>query len=103
MPITTISQEQFANFDRAAGAMSLPIYEEIEWYKDTAGNLLGALVVDKVDKDFCYVVMGRDQNNEFRAIDFEVGAESISEAREKLITSMKQYEASGKPVFPQDE
>lgn len=101
MSINPITERDFAGFPIEREAIASMLYEEREWFRNVAGNILGILIMDKIDKDYCYVVLGLDQNGRFRAIDMEIEAGSEDETRNKLIACMQRYEATGQKVFPQ--
>ncbi|MBK7652058.1 MAG: hypothetical protein IPJ20_16905 [Flammeovirgaceae bacterium] len=45
--------------------------------------------MDKMDRDFVFLILARDEVNHYRAFEVETSVPSISEAREKLIARMK--------------
>ena len=64
--------------------------------------LLGVVVLNGVDQDYGYVVLGRDEHGRFRAIDVMCSYPSIEEARAALRNIMCEIEDIGVTVFPQD-
>ena len=66
-----------------------------------SGVLLGVIVIDRVDSDYGYIVLGRDEHGQFRAIEAAY-SHSIDGAREALYSTMHEILASGASVFPQD-
>lgn len=81
--------------------MAESIGEEVEWYADDAGNIIGIVVRDRIDNDWLYVIMGRDQEGAFRAFKTDVELPTREEARKQLQEAMREIEASGETVFPQ--
>ncbi len=75
--------------------------QEVEWYKDSRENVLGALVLDLVDHDWSWVVLGRDEAGLFRAIDFNVSVPRRNAAREILKARMREHSRGGASEFPQ--
>lgn len=75
--------------------------EEHEWYADQDENVLGIVLNDKIDRDWSYVVLGRDELARFSAIDQDVSLPTADKARAALHTKMLQYSMAGKKVFPQ--
>lgn len=75
--------------------------EEREWYADQDENILGIVALEKIDSDWAYVVLGRNELARFAAIDQDVNLSTADEAREALHKKMLQYSAAGKTVFPQ--
>ena len=74
----------------------------LEHWADRAGVLLGVVVLDGVDHDYGYVVLGRDQHGRFRAIDVVCSHPSIGEARAALQLMVREILETGATVFPQD-
>lgn len=75
--------------------------EEREWYADRDENVLGILVFDKVDADWTYLVLGRDELAKFSAIACEVSISNADQARKDLHHKMEELSASGQKIFPQ--
>jgi hypothetical protein len=73
----------------------------LEHWVEMSGVLLGVIVIDRVDSDYGYVVLGRDEHGQFRAIEAAY-SHSIDGAREALYSTMHEILASGASVFPQD-
>ncbi len=78
-----------------------PIGEEHGWYADDTGSFLGILVRDKIDNDWVYVVLARDEYFQFRAIETECSFSSRDAARIKLQVKMAQLLSSPKRLFSQ--
>lgn len=75
--------------------------EEREWYSDQDENVLGIVLLDKIDHDWSYVVLGRDELARFSAIHQDVSYPTVDKAREALHTQMLEYGLAGETVFPQ--
>jgi hypothetical protein len=75
--------------------------QEREWYSDERENVLGIVLLDKIDHDWGYVVLGRDELARFSAIDQDVSFPSEDKARKRLHDKMLQHNAEGETVFPQ--
>ena len=97
--ILSIPKTEFDEF-KPAVFWAGDIVEEKEWYVDPAETILGILTVDSTDKDWGYVILGRDERGQFRAFDVKVNVETEDEARELLIEKMTQIHDSGETVFP---
>ena len=80
-----------------ATACSIPL----EHWVEGSGVLLGVFVIDRVDGDYGYVVLGSDEHGQFRAIEAAY-SRSIDGAREALCLAMREILGSGASVFPQD-
>lgn len=77
------------------------VSEELGWYKNEDESVIGVLLLDIVDDDFASVVMARDENGAYRAIDVGSSIESKGEALEWLHGAMKWHTGTDKKVFPQ--
>lgn len=76
--------------------------EAIEHRIEQKGVLLGVVVLNHIDKDYGYVVLGRDEHGRFRAIEVKCSHPSIDEARTALQSMMRKILAGGASIFPQD-
>ena len=103
MAIESLTKVQFDAFRPARNLNLLPIGEEAEWFADEARNILGVLVRDRVDDDWGYVILGRDEESRFRAVTLDVSIETRDKAREQLLGAMAEIEQLGATVFPQGE
>jgi hypothetical protein len=74
----------------------------LEHWVEKNGVLLGVVVLSHIDKDYGYVVLGRDGRNRFRAIEAACSYQSIGKARVALQAAMREIAESGVTVFPQD-
>lgn len=84
-------------FDALAGYIRRPeivlFVDEIEWHATSDERLIGLLALDRVDNDFSWVVLGRDERLRFRAIDVNSSLPTLDAARHQLFERMKrQYE-----------
>jgi hypothetical protein len=73
----------------------------IEHWTDQKGVLLGVIVLDRVDRDYAFVVLGRDEKQRFRAIDLDNGFPLVDEARDGLHECMTGILERGATTFPQ--
>jgi hypothetical protein len=74
----------------------------VEHWAEKGGVLLGVIVLNGIDQDYGFVVLGRDEHGRFRAIDVACSHPSIGEARAALLSMMWQILKTGATVFPQD-
>lgn len=77
------------------------VSKELGWYKNEDESVIGVLLLDTIDDDFAAVVMARDENGAYRAIDIESSIESEGEALEWLRGAMKWHTGTDKKIFPQ--
>jgi hypothetical protein len=99
--IIPCSKERFDAFtlwvkDPIASAIAL----ELEWFRDADDIVIGTLFLDS-DTTYNYVVMGRDEIGQFRAIDFGIDYDDRDNARADLLAEMDAKVSSGERIFPQ--
>lgn len=78
-----------------------PITEEVGWFAEETNAFLGVVLRDKIDDDWGYVVLARDQYFTFRAIDVESSLPSRDMARRALQQKIVQLLRAPQRVFPQ--
>lgn len=99
--IRQLSRDEFDEHKPSRGPLSALTGEEREWYADDRDIVIGVLVLDKIDNDWSYIILGRDRRKKFREIDVQVSIRDKTKAREKLMNSLERLAKSGKSVFPQ--
>jgi hypothetical protein len=67
------------------------VSEECSWWSDLDGQVLGAVVFDKTDQDYGWIMLIRDLAGRFRCVDLEVSlpSERIATARLRLAIAEK--------------
>jgi len=103
MPIHSISRQEFDAYKPARAPGIEMLVEEVEWFADERGVIIGALARDRTDHDWSYVVLGPDERGAFRGIEFRVNIDSLDAARESLLTKMREIESTGQLDFPQHD
>jgi hypothetical protein len=92
--VTELKNLSRTRFEALAGYIRRPeivLYiEEIEWYATPDERLLGMLARDRIDGDFSWVILGRDEGLRFRAIDVNSSLTSPNDARQQLFERMKE-------------
>ena len=101
MSIKAISEPRFDALCFMRRPNSKIIGEEREWYSDDNENVLGVMIFDRADKDWLYIVLGRDEVARFRHIDSEINYKTDAEARNALHRKMEEYSRRGESGFPQ--
>ena len=84
-------------FMRKPGPYS--VTEEKEWYADNNRDILGYVFRDRIDDDYGYIVLGKDENGLFGTIDVEVDICDRNDARTGLFAAMEKFVKSKKKVF----
>jgi hypothetical protein len=100
--VNEISRATFDTFKPSRGPMVGFLIQERAWFADQEGVVIGAVTFDVTDRDWGYVVLGRDDNKRFRAIALEHSLQSPIEARSRLLARMEEILASGETTFEQD-
>lgn len=77
------------------------IGKELGWYTNDDESVIGTIMLDRVDNDFAVVVMGRDENDAYRAIDVESSMSCKEDALEWLKGAIRWHTGTDKKVFPQ--
>ena len=103
LAIKLISLRQFDAFEPTRVPIAGVAWEELEWFADDAGNVIGVLTHDLKDDDWGYALLGRDSNGVFRAIENDVSIERQNYARTRLIAEMERVSGTGRAVFPQGD
>src|SRR5580693_4843526 len=100
MKIKEITQDRF--FRLTEGRLFQTDGREMEWWADPKERVLGLILLDNHDNDWSWVVLGRDENGDFRMIG---GDTSLPEAEAKIRMHAKlvEYAASGRAVFRQGD
>ena len=103
MSITRISKLKFDKFNPQRTAEVQLVTEERDWFSAPGGNVIGAVLMDKIDSDWSYVVLGHDERGKYRCIDLGVSHSTQEEAESELRTKMLGYAESGQIEFPQGD
>jgi hypothetical protein len=99
---TEISSAEFDERTNHAYRPATAFNVALEHWAEKGGVLLGVVVLDRIDHDYGYVVLGRDEHNRFRAIEAACSHSSIEKARAALQATMREIAGSGASMFPQD-
>lgn len=102
MAIKSITQSEFNAFKPSRSPIIAAITEEVEWFADDADTIIGAVIYDKIDSDWSYVILGRDERGSFRCIGGDTTIADRETATTQLRGAMSEVEASGQTVFRQD-
>lgn len=100
--VVKITPERFNAFVDWTRAPAVDfVSEELEWYADKFERVLGVVLLDTVDNDFAYIILGRDEALRFRCIDLRVSMPNIGMARSRLKVALQKFSQKGKDIFPQ--
>src|SRR6202040_3415571 len=88
LPMIELKELSSRRFEALAGYIRRPeivlCIEEIEWFATPDERLIGMLTRDRIDSDFSWVLLGRDERLRFRAIDVNSSLPSPGAARQQL-------------------
>lgn len=89
-----ITLEEFQNYN----FQSFPTFvaKEKYWYADDNSNIIATILQDNFDKDWSYVILGKDEDNEYRAIYVEVSFEKVNDAITALYNKTSEISMTGK-------
>lgn len=93
--IGSLLKSEFDKLNPSRHPMAVVISEEKQWFADRDRNILGVVIKDKVDDDWLYILLGRDERAVFRAIDIGSSIKSRNEARRLLLSAMENFLLSG--------
>jgi len=65
------------------------LHEEIMWYATEDDQVLGAVIRDKVDNDFGWVILTRNKAGTFRCVDVECTFRIVEAATQSLHKTME--------------
>jgi hypothetical protein len=89
MAIRTLSLQEFDRFRSARTTMARRLTERaVEWFAHDTGSVLGALTYDERDLDWSFVILGRNTDGKFCAVDRHIGVEALEDARRLLVETM---------------
>lgn len=89
MALQSISEEEFYFFNIQKSSGASIFGTEVKWFKETEHNLIAIIIHDNIDKDWAYVILTNDENDEYRAIDVGASIENINEAERELGLKIK--------------
>jgi hypothetical protein len=67
--------------------------QEFAWFETDDGRVLGIQLWDRFDRDFSWIVLGRDERAQFRMVDVDSSLATAGEAREGLFAAMGRWQA----------
>lgn len=67
--------------------------QEFAWFETDDGRVLGVQFWDRFDRDFAWLVLGRDERAQFRMVDVDSSLASADAGREGLLAAMARWQA----------
>ena len=99
--VSAITKREFESMCGFAGHDSNPFFTEEGWFIDETESFLGVVVQHKVDQDWGYVVLARDEHFQFRAIETAASKLSRLIARRELQFAISNLVAGAQRIFRQ--
>lgn len=98
MVIKRISEEEFYNYEVVKTPMASILGNEVSWFSEKDSNLLATIIKDKIDSDWAYVILVKQPNNKYRAIEVETSFDTKEIAESKVISKLEELVTSGEYV-----
>jgi hypothetical protein len=98
-----LSQPRFEALLYRRSPFTAYIYRELEWWTNDDESLISTITLDLIDKDYNYMILGRDETGVFRGIFHEIEFKSVDSAREAMFTKMVDLSKNGTQEFPQED
>jgi hypothetical protein len=91
MPFESISREQFNAFQPPSLILSRLTLEQVEWFTNAIGNIIGT-IAGKEDDGWSYAVLKGDRNGNYRVCTLGGDAFSLRAARSRFLLDMESAE-----------
>jgi len=102
--IRAVSQQEFDRFQPTRIPLADLIIEEVEWFADDDGIVIGVITRIASDRDWSIAVLGRDtKRGPFRAFDADANFGELETTRRLLFVKMEMALATGRTVFCQED
>lgn len=80
MAFREISLEKFEEYNFTRQPNLIGLVREEYWYSEDEAGVIGTVLLDNIDKDWSFVIMAKEDDGEYRAIDMGVSHASETEA-----------------------
>jgi hypothetical protein len=101
LAVGAIKKEEFHELCGFNYAQPNPFGDEYGWFTDESNSFLGVIIQDKIDKDWGYVILARDNFFEFRAIETKINFPKREGAVASLQIKIAKLLEHGKRIFGQ--
>lgn len=98
-----ICKQRFDALCRSRRPTADYVSREVEWFSDEDERVLGLVLLDTVDNDWLWMVLGRDEAGVFRCMDLGVSIPTQEEAHNLLEVKLGEYARTGQKTFPQGD
>jgi len=97
MPFESINREQFDAFQPPSLILTRLTREQVEWFTNTVGNIIGT-IAGKEDDGWSYAVLKGDRNGNYRVCTLGGDAFSLRAARSRFLLDMEAAEKAEEEV-----
>ena len=102
--IRRISKTQFDAYCYSRQPLIRMLAREVDWYEAYDKKLLGIVTLDLIDRDFGFVILGRDKRKLFRAIDITRDFyQTPEQATDELKIALQKYKDDNKEYYSQGD
>lgn len=101
MSFENISKEEFAKFLPPHLVFSRLMLEQVEWFANTAGNIIGT-IAGKVDNGWMYAVLTGDRRGNFRVSNLGGDSYTLNRARSHFLLDMEAAEKTREATTRQE-
>lgn len=98
MAIVPISKAEFDERNPARSGLVTMLAVEKTWFADTDRNMIGAILFDRSDKDWNYVILALHEDGAYRWIAGDSCIDKQAQAEARLVTSMRKMDETGKAI-----
>ena len=98
-----LSQPKFEALLYRRSPFTAHIFRESEWWTNDDESLISTITLDLIDKDYNFMILGRDETGVFRGCEQGVSFESIEKARKAMYVKMAELSKHGAQEFPQED
>jgi hypothetical protein len=101
--IGTLLEREFEQLGPMRSPVHNAVATEVSWFANRSRTVLGVVIQDNTDKDYNFVVPGRDERGRFRAVDVGDCYPAQTDAHARLIERLTAIDATGQTSFPQGD
>lgn len=79
------------------------VAREVEWWRNADESLIATINLDFSDRDYAWIILGRDETGVFRAVYLDSSYLQIEDAREAMRLRMSELSSDHAQEFPQGD
>ncbi|MBC8643975.1 restriction endonuclease [Flavobacterium lindanitolerans] len=95
MKIKSITERTFYSRNIQKHEMASMLGKEEKWFEESDNNLLATIIRDKVDNDWAYMILAKERNDEYRAVEVDVSFQTMEVAENQLMIKLNKLITSG--------